>query len=115
MWGENACSNRLYNTAICCVGAVADTSHVPGYQLHAQHVGGVVHSSELPLPVCVGLWRLALTATTGNPWEIERLIVSYPIKFYGHVSTHNEEGRQVRSAVLQGTAARWVSEVLVGG
>jgi hypothetical protein len=32
----------------------------------------------------------------GNPWEIERLIVSYPIKFYGHVSTHTEEGRQVR-------------------
>jgi starch phosphorylase len=24
--------------------------------------------------------------TFGNPWEIERLIVSYPIKFYGHVS-----------------------------
>lgn len=22
----------------------------------------------------------------GNPWEIERLIVQYPIKFYGHVS-----------------------------
>jgi glucan phosphorylase len=34
--------------------------------------------------------------TFGNPWEIERLIVSYPIKFYGHVSTHTEEGRQVR-------------------
>lgn len=34
--------------------------------------------------------------TFGNPWEIERLIVSYPIKFYGHVSVHNEEGRQVR-------------------
>jgi len=33
--------------------------------------------------------------TFGNPWEIERLIVSYPIKFYGHVSVHNEEGRQV--------------------
>eukprot|EP00879_Flechtneria_rotunda_P002992 GHRR01003210.1.p1 GENE.GHRR01003210.1~~GHRR01003210.1.p1 ORF type:complete len:957 (+),score=328.75 GHRR01003210.1:132-3002(+) len=33
--------------------------------------------------------------TFGNPWEIERLIVSYPIKFYGHVSVHQEEGRQV--------------------
>jgi starch phosphorylase len=36
--------------------------------------------------------------TFGNPWEIERLIVSYPIKFYGHVSVHNEEGRQVGGA-----------------
>jgi hypothetical protein len=36
--------------------------------------------------------------TFGNPWEIERLIVSYPIKFYGHVSVHQEEGRQVRGA-----------------
>ncbi len=33
--------------------------------------------------------------TYGNPWEIERLVVSYPVKFYGHVSTHTEEGRQV--------------------
>jgi hypothetical protein len=33
--------------------------------------------------------------TFGNPWEIERLIVSYPIKFYGHVSTVTEEGKQV--------------------
>jgi len=33
--------------------------------------------------------------TFGNPWEIERLIVSYPVKSYGHVSVHQEEGRQV--------------------
>lgn len=33
--------------------------------------------------------------TFGNPWEIERLIVSYPIKFYGHVSVANEDGKQV--------------------
>ena len=31
----------------------------------------------------------------GNPWEIERLNVGYPIKFYGHVSVHEEDGRQV--------------------
>ncbi|KAG1668368.1 hypothetical protein FOA52_004877 [Chlamydomonas sp. UWO 241] len=31
----------------------------------------------------------------GNPWEIERLIVQYPIKFYGHVSVANENGKQV--------------------
>jgi len=32
----------------------------------------------------------------GNPWEIERLNVSYPISFYGHVSvaTEGPEGRQ---------------------
>lgn len=33
--------------------------------------------------------------TFGNPWEIERPIVNYPIKFYGHVSTTTEDGRQV--------------------
>ena len=32
--------------------------------------------------------------TFGNPWEIERYIVSYPVKFYGHVSVHQEDGRQ---------------------
>lgn len=42
--------------------------------------------------------------TFGNPWEIERLIVSYPIKFYGHVSTHTEEGRQVRGLIGSGCA-----------
>jgi glucan phosphorylase len=31
----------------------------------------------------------------GNPWEIERLNVGYPIHFYGHVSVHEEEGRQI--------------------
>jgi glycogen phosphorylase len=30
----------------------------------------------------------------GNPWEIERLNIAYPIKFYGHVSVHEEGGRQ---------------------
>jgi glycogen phosphorylase len=30
----------------------------------------------------------------GNPWEIERLNIAYPIKFYGHVSVHDENGRQ---------------------
>lgn len=34
--------------------------------------------------------------TFGNPWEIERLMVQYPIKFYGHVSATTEEGKQVR-------------------
>eukprot|EP00798_Chlamydomonas_sp_ICE-L_P020335 gene20335-27097_t len=33
--------------------------------------------------------------TFGNPWEIERLNVSYPIKYYGHVSVANEDGKQV--------------------
>ncbi|KAI8467019.1 MAG: carbohydrate phosphorylase-domain-containing protein [Monoraphidium minutum] len=33
--------------------------------------------------------------TFGNPWEIERLVVKYPVQFYGHVSTAQEEGRQV--------------------
>ena len=32
--------------------------------------------------------------TFGNPWEIERLNVSYPIKFYGHVSVIDDDGRQ---------------------
>lgn len=27
----------------------------------------------------------------GNPWEIERLNVTYPIKFYGHVSVHEDD------------------------
>ena len=31
----------------------------------------------------------------GNPWEIERLNVGYPIKFYGHVSVSEDAGRQV--------------------
>ena len=31
----------------------------------------------------------------GNPWEIERLNVSYPVKFYGHVSVVDAgDGRQ---------------------
>jgi len=30
----------------------------------------------------------------GNPWEIERLNIAYTIKFYGHVSVHDEGGRQ---------------------
>ena len=31
----------------------------------------------------------------GNPWEIERLNVAYSIKFYGHVSVDEQDGRQV--------------------
>lgn len=31
----------------------------------------------------------------GNPWEIERLNVAYPIKYYGHVSVQEDEGRQL--------------------
>ncbi|KAL4856697.1 Glycogen phosphorylase 1 [Chlorella vulgaris] len=31
----------------------------------------------------------------GNPWELERLNVAYPISYYGHVSVHDEGGRQV--------------------
>jgi len=30
----------------------------------------------------------------GNPWEIERLNVAYPIRYYGHVSVSEEDGRQ---------------------
>jgi len=32
--------------------------------------------------------------TFGNPWEIERLIVSYPIRFYGHVSVEKVDGKE---------------------
>ena len=32
--------------------------------------------------------------TFGNPWEIERLNVSYPIYYYGHVSVSEVGGRQ---------------------
>eukprot|EP00803_Ostreobium_quekettii_P001464 evm.model.scf_1283.3 EVM.evm.TU.scf_1283.3 scf_1283:33890-45391(+) len=35
--------------------------------------------------------------TFGNPWEIERNSVSYPISFYGHVSVHDDGQRQVFS------------------
>eukprot|EP00884_Botryococcus_braunii_P022198 jgi/Botrbrau1/8662/Bobra.0087s0016.1 len=31
----------------------------------------------------------------GNPWELERFNVFYPIKFFGHVSVQEENGRQV--------------------
>ena len=31
----------------------------------------------------------------GNPWEIERHNVNYDIAFYGHVSVHQEDGRQI--------------------
>lgn len=31
----------------------------------------------------------------GNPWELERLNVAYPISYYGHVSVHEVGGRQV--------------------
>ena len=30
----------------------------------------------------------------GNPWEIERVKVSYPVRFYGHVSVADVGGRQ---------------------
>mmetsp|Transcript_7971 Transcript_7971/g.35225 ORF Transcript_7971/g.35225 Transcript_7971/m.35225 type:complete len:1025 (-) Transcript_7971:236-3310(-) len=30
----------------------------------------------------------------GNPWEIERPNIAYPIKFYGNVEIHEVEGRQ---------------------
>ena len=33
--------------------------------------------------------------TFGNPWEIERFVVNYPIKYYGHVSAQTEDGKQV--------------------
>lgn len=29
----------------------------------------------------------------GNPWEIERLDVVYPVRFYGHVVTHHQDGK----------------------
>ena len=31
----------------------------------------------------------------GNPWEIERPNVRYPVKFYGHVSVRNVDGEEV--------------------
>jgi starch phosphorylase len=32
----------------------------------------------------------------GNPWEIERVDVQYPVRYYGHVHTYtNAEGREV--------------------
>lgn len=31
----------------------------------------------------------------GNPWEIERLHVTYTVQFYGHVSVHDRDGRQM--------------------
>ena len=37
----------------------------------------------------------------GNPWEIERLNVTYPIKYYGHVSVHEDaSGRQMFRCAL---------------
>ncbi|CAG9464659.1 unnamed protein product [Pedinophyceae sp. YPF-701] len=32
--------------------------------------------------------------TFGNPWEIERNVVTYPVKFFGHVSVYEENGKQ---------------------
>ena len=31
----------------------------------------------------------------GNPWEIERPNVRYPVKFYGHVTVRNVDGKEV--------------------
>jgi glucan phosphorylase len=31
----------------------------------------------------------------GNPWEIQRPQIAYDIKYYGHVSVGDENGRQV--------------------
>ncbi len=55
--------------------------------------------------------------TFGNPWEIERLIVQYPIKFYGHVSVVNEDGKQIFrwNAGEQVRAARGVGGGKGGG
>lgn len=36
----------------------------------------------------------------GNPWEIERLNVTYPVSYYGHVSLHEEDGRQMFRCAL---------------
>lgn len=33
----------------------------------------------------------------GNPWEIERLDVTYPVKFYGRVVEREERGRKISS------------------
>lgn len=33
--------------------------------------------------------------TFGNPWELQRSFVNYPINFYGHVSVHDEGGKQI--------------------
>jgi glucan phosphorylase len=43
----------------------------------------------------------------GNPWEIERLNVTYPVSYYGHVSVHEEGGKQVFrcAAAAAGTLA----------
>ena len=44
--------------------------------------------------------------TFGNPWEIERLNVAYPIKFYGHVSVcecvRGQAIVMVESSILRG-------------
>jgi starch phosphorylase len=33
--------------------------------------------------------------TKGNPWEIERLDVQYPVRFYGHVKKVWDHGREI--------------------
>ena len=32
--------------------------------------------------------------TFGNPWEVERVSVRYPVGFYGHVQVYDDDGRQ---------------------
>ena len=43
----------------------------------------------------------------GNPWEIERLNVAYPIKYYGHVSVQEDDGRQLFKWNPGETVRRW--------
>ena len=45
----------------------------------------------------------------GNPWEIQRPNITYPVKFYGHVTIHDVEGRQAfdwKSGEEAGVASR---------
>eukprot|EP00899_Mesostigma_viride_P029454 jgi/Mesvir1/9694/Mv12172-RA.1 len=33
--------------------------------------------------------------TVGNPWEIERVHITYPVKFYGHITQYEKNGKQL--------------------
>jgi starch phosphorylase len=44
----------------------------------------------------------------GNPWEIERLNITYPISFYGHVSVYeNDDGRQMFRCASLALQSHW--------
>ena len=39
----------------------------------------------------------------GNPWEIERVDVTYPVRFYGHVHTHTGADGRTWTKILPAT------------